>query len=98
MIMMTGKVFASLLLACLPWLAMAQSNDDLYFIPKKEKKTETKENTSYLSSLEVTRATATTRDLSYIKAILLRRVMLLQTVHLQKMVKSLSVRTHLLVS
>ena len=33
------------------------------------KKTETKENTSYLSSLEVTRATATTRDLSYIKAI-----------------------------
>ena len=43
MIMMTGKVFASLLLACLPWLAMAQSNDDLYFVPKKEKKTETKE-------------------------------------------------------
>ena len=35
MIMMTGKVFASLLLAYLPWLAMAQSNDDLYFVPKK---------------------------------------------------------------
>lgn len=35
---MKGKVFASLLLVCLPWLAMAQSNDDLYFIPKKEKK------------------------------------------------------------
>ena len=27
----------ALLIACLPWLAMAQ-NDDLYFVPKKEKK------------------------------------------------------------
>lgn len=40
---MKGKVFASLLLVCLPWLAVAQSNDDLYFIPKKEKKAEKKE-------------------------------------------------------
>ena len=38
---MKGKVFASLFAACLPWLVMAQSNDDLYFVPKKEKKTET---------------------------------------------------------
>lgn len=43
---MKGKVFASLLLVCLPWLAMAQSNDDLYFIPKKEKKVERKEKVS----------------------------------------------------
>ena len=28
-----------MLFAFLPWLAMAQSTDDLYFIPKKEKKT-----------------------------------------------------------
>ena len=27
----------------MPWLAMAQSNDDLYFIPKKDKKVEKKE-------------------------------------------------------
>lgn len=41
---MKGKVFASLLVACLPLLAAAQSNDDLYFVPKKkaETKTETK--------------------------------------------------------
>lgn len=32
-----------MLVACLPWLAMAQSNDDLYFIPKKQKKVEKKE-------------------------------------------------------
>lgn len=35
---MKSRICASLLIACLPWLAMAQSNDDLYFIPKKEKK------------------------------------------------------------
>ena len=35
-----NKVLASMLFAFLPWLAMAQSTDDLYFIPKKEKKTE----------------------------------------------------------
>ena len=29
-------VFVSLLMACLPFLVMAQSNDDLYFIPKKK--------------------------------------------------------------
>lgn len=33
-------VLASMLFAFLPWLAMAQSTDDLYFIPKKGKKTE----------------------------------------------------------
>lgn len=37
---MRRKVLASMLFAFLPWLAMAQSTDDLYFIPKKEKKTE----------------------------------------------------------
>lgn len=37
---MRNKVLASMLLAFLPWLAMAQSNDDLYFIPKKENKVE----------------------------------------------------------
>ena len=35
------RLGVSLLIACLPWLAMAQ-NDDLYFVPKKEKKAETK--------------------------------------------------------
>lgn len=39
---MKSRIWASLLIACLPWLAMAQSNDDLYFVPKKEKKTEQK--------------------------------------------------------
>ena len=34
---MKGKLLVSMLVACLPWLAMAQSNDDLYFIPKKKK-------------------------------------------------------------
>ena len=37
---MRRKVLASMLFAFLPWLAMAQSTDDLYFVPKKEKKTE----------------------------------------------------------
>lgn len=37
---MRRKVLASMLFAFLPWLAMAQSTGDLYFIPKKEKKTE----------------------------------------------------------
>ena len=40
---MKGKLLVSMLVACLPWLAMAQSNDDLYFLPKKEKKVEKKE-------------------------------------------------------
>lgn len=38
--MMKSRIFASLLLAGFPWLVMAQSNDDLYFVPKK--KTEAK--------------------------------------------------------
>lgn len=42
-IMMKVKVFASLMLAGLPFILAAQSNDDLYFIPKK--KTETKKET-----------------------------------------------------
>ena len=44
----------ALLIACLPWLAMAQ-NDDLYFVPKKEKKAETKTEVR-----QVTRQTTTT--------------------------------------
>ena len=34
---MKKNVLALLLMACLPFLAMAQSNDDLYFVPKKKK-------------------------------------------------------------
>ena len=41
--MMKVKVFASLMLAGLPFILAAQSNDDLYFVPKK--KTETKKET-----------------------------------------------------
>ena len=33
---MKKMVLVSLLAACLPFLAMAQSNDDLYFVPKKK--------------------------------------------------------------
>ena len=33
---MKKSVLISLLMACLPFLVMAQSNDDLYFIPKKK--------------------------------------------------------------
>ena len=33
---MKMRLGIALLIACLPWLAMAQ-NDDLYFVPKKEK-------------------------------------------------------------
>ncbi len=40
---MRRKVLASMLFAFLPWLAMAQSTDDLYFVPKKEKKTEARQ-------------------------------------------------------
>ena len=35
-IMMKVKVFASLMLAGLPFVLAAQSNDDLYFVPKKK--------------------------------------------------------------
>lgn len=48
------RLGVSLLIACLPWLAMAQ-NDDLYFVPKKEKKAETKTEVR-----QVTRQTTTT--------------------------------------
>lgn len=34
---MKSRIWASLLIACLPWLAMAQSNDDLYFVPKRKR-------------------------------------------------------------
>ena len=37
---MKGRTLASLLLAGLPWLVAAQSNDDLYFVPKKKVETE----------------------------------------------------------
>ena len=33
---MKKSVLMWLMMACLPFLAMAQSNDDLYFIPKKK--------------------------------------------------------------
>lgn len=36
--MIKSKVFASLLLVCLPGLSMAQSGDDLYFVPKKDRR------------------------------------------------------------
>ena len=35
---MRRKVLASMLFAFLPWLAMAQSTDDLYFIPQRRRK------------------------------------------------------------
>ena len=34
--MMKVKVFASLMLAGLPFILAAQSNDDLYFVPKEK--------------------------------------------------------------
>ena len=37
---MKGKVLVLLLMSGLPFAVMAQSNDDLYFVPKKEKKAE----------------------------------------------------------
>ena len=33
---MKSRICASLLIACLPWLAMAQCNDFRFFIPNKE--------------------------------------------------------------
>ena len=39
---MKGKAIVTMLLAGLPWLVMAQSTDDLYYLPKKETKKETK--------------------------------------------------------
>lgn len=40
---MKRRIFTLLLIVVLPALAMAQSNDDLYFVPKKNKKAERKE-------------------------------------------------------
>ena len=40
---MKSRFIITALIACLPWRAMAQSNDDLYFVPKKEAKAK-KEN------------------------------------------------------
>ena len=40
---MKSRFIITALIACLPWLAMAQSNDDLYFVPQKEAKVK-KEN------------------------------------------------------
>ena len=37
-LIMKGRFLVSMLVACLPWLVMAQNSDDLYFIPKKNKK------------------------------------------------------------
>ena len=39
---MKGKAIVTMLLAGLPWLVMAQSTDDLYYLPKKETKKVTK--------------------------------------------------------
>ena len=51
---MKEKVFALLLMAGLPFAVMAQSNDDLYFVPKKEKKVE-KTTVVSTSSKEITK-------------------------------------------
>lgn len=53
---MRRKVLASMLFAFLPWLAMAQSTDDLYYIPKKEKKTEVSQKVGVVPK-EVSNAT-----------------------------------------
>ena len=41
--MMRSRIFFTWLLAGLPWLVMAQSGDDLYFVPKKKAEVEKKE-------------------------------------------------------
>ena len=56
------RLGVSLLIACLPWLAMAQ-NDDLYFVPKKEKKAETKTEVSPGTTVVVKDVTGKTRDI-----------------------------------
>ncbi len=52
--MTKSRIFASLLLAGLPWLMTAQSNDDLYFIPKKqtEEKKEVKIQTGKTATVQ----------------------------------------------
>ena len=41
---MKKTILLSLMLGVLPWMAMAQDpGDDIYFVPKKQKKTETPE-------------------------------------------------------
>ncbi len=59
---MKTRLGISLLAVCLPWLAMAQT-DDLYFVPKKEKKTEAKTEVRRVTKQETT-ATATTTSVS----------------------------------
>lgn len=57
---MKKGILASIMLACLPWFALAQSNDDLYFIPKKEKKTEVKQRTQTVREQALPRTTQST--------------------------------------
>ena len=59
---MKTRLGISLLIACLPWLAMAQ-NDDLYFVPKKEKKAETKTEVRQVTK-QTTTTTTTTASVS----------------------------------
>lgn len=62
---MKNIVLTSMLLAFLPLLAVAQSNDDLYFIPKKEKKVEVKENKVGVVPKEVSNKTVKTMPSDY---------------------------------
>lgn len=62
---MKNIVLTSMLLAFLPLLAMAQSNDDLYFIPKKEKKVEVKENKVGVVPKEESNKTVNTMPSNY---------------------------------
>lgn len=50
---MKGKAIVTMLLAGLPWLAMAQSTDDLYYLPKKEAKKEVKTTVSPVHRTDV---------------------------------------------
>ena len=59
---MKTRLGIALLIACLPWLAMAQ-NDDLYFVPKKEKKTEAKTEVRQVAK-QTTTVTTTTASVS----------------------------------
>ena len=49
---MKGRFITLLLIAVLPALAMAQSHDDLYFVPKKKKKVEQKEEVKKVQSTD----------------------------------------------
>ena len=69
---MKTRLGISLLIACLPWLAMAQ-NDDLYFVPKKEKKAETKTEVRQVTK-QTTTTTTTTASVSPGKTVVVKDV------------------------